>query len=88
MEKMAELIREERYIFLSGNDQHVIRVQELISGSAGWPDRFRVHVPASHMLKAKKFYGTTARETAERAIEYLTSPVCTDGPPLTPCNPN
>jgi hypothetical protein len=78
---MAELIREERYRFFAGTKEHVLRVQELLWGSPAWPERFRIHVHASYGRDGKNFYGTTAREAVERAIEYLSSPVFEAGPP-------
>jgi len=81
---MAELIREERYLFFSSTKEHVLRVQELLWGSPAWPERFRIHVHAYYRRDAKNFYGTTAREAVERAIEYLSTPVCDAWPaPIT-----
>jgi hypothetical protein len=54
----------------------VLRVEELVWGSTTWPERFRVRVPAARTRNSRKFYGTTAREAVERAIEYLSFPVC------------
>ncbi len=54
--------------------EHVLRVQELLSGTAGWPQRFRIHVHAPYPRDAKDIFGTPAREAIEQAIEYLTSP--------------
>jgi hypothetical protein len=73
---MGDLIREERYLFFVGTKEHVLRVQELVWGSTTWPERFRICLPAAYTRDSKKFYGTTAREAVERAIEYLSSPVC------------
>jgi hypothetical protein len=77
---MAELIKEERYLFFAGAKEHVLRVQQLLWGSTAWPERFRVHVHASYRRGAKNFYGATAREALERAMEYLSSPVSEAGP--------
>jgi len=73
---MGDLIKEERYVFFVGTTEHVLRVEELVWGSTTWPERFRVHVSAVRTRDGRKFYGTTAREALERAIEYLSSPVC------------
>lgn len=73
---MAELIKEERYLFFVGAKEHVLRVHELLWGSTAWPERFRVHVHGSYRRDGKDFYGTTAREAVELATEYLSSPVC------------
>ena len=72
---MGDLIREERYLFFVGTKEHVLCVQELVWGLTTWPERFRICVPAAYTRDSKKFYGTTAREAVERAIEYLSSPV-------------
>lgn len=72
---MAELIKEERYIFLAGTKEYDFRVQELVWGSTAWPERFRIQVSITPTRSAKKFYGMTAREAVERAIEYLSFPV-------------
>ena len=75
---MTELIKEERFLFFVGTKQHVLRVQELLWGSTAWPERFRVH--GSYRRNAQNFYGTTAREAVERAIEYLSFPIREAGP--------
>jgi hypothetical protein len=77
---MPELIKEERYLFFLGTKEHVLRVQELLWGSTGWPEKFRIHVHASYNRDGKNFYGATAREAVERAIEYLSSQVHGTGP--------
>jgi hypothetical protein len=68
---MANLIKEDRYIYFVGSKRHSLRVQELVWGSAAWPGRFRIQVPASQERDGKKFYGKSALEVVERAIEYL-----------------
>jgi hypothetical protein len=73
---MGELIREERYIFLLGATEHVLRVQELISSQVvTWPGKFRIQIAGSHRRDGKTVYGRTALETAGRAMEYLSSSV-------------
>jgi hypothetical protein len=71
---MAELIKEERYIFSAGAKEYVSRVQELVWGTMAWPERFRIDVPTSH-ARGRKAYGMTAREAVERAIVCLSSPI-------------
>ena len=68
---MATILREERYIVSIGLEEHVLRVQQLISGSDSWPQRFRVQIPASEDRKANTMYGSTGKEVAERAVDYL-----------------
>jgi len=70
---MAELIKEERFIYFIATEEHVLRVQELIGGSSVWPDSYRISVPGSGSRDARKFYGRTAREVLEKATEYLSS---------------
>lgn len=71
---MSELVKEERFIFCVGTEEHVLRVQQQIWGSTPWPERFRVELPASLIRDGRKCYGTTAREAVELAVEYLSSP--------------
>jgi hypothetical protein len=76
---MAELIKEERYIFVAGGKERVFRVEELVWGTIAWPERFRILVTDSPRRDGRKVYGMTAREAVERAIEYLSSPVFAAG---------
>ncbi len=73
---VGDLIKEERYFFFVGTNEHALRVEELVWGLTTWPEKFRVRVPAACTRDSKEFYGTTAREAVERAIEYLSSTVC------------
>lgn len=68
---MATMIKEERYIVYLGTEEYVLRVQELLGGLEPWPDRFRAQIPASAERNATTVYGSTGREVAERATEYL-----------------
>jgi len=68
---MAAMIKEETYVAYLGAEEHVLRVQELLWGLEPWPEKFRARIPASAERKAIMVYGTTAREVAERAVEYL-----------------
>jgi hypothetical protein len=68
---VATMIREQRYIVYIGTEEHVLRMQELLWGSESWPERFRVLLPASREWAATTTYGSTGREAAERAMEYL-----------------
>jgi len=70
---MGNLIREERYVFQLGTEEHILRVEELIRGVERWPDRCRIRLAASHRRKAKTFYSATPREVVELATEYLSS---------------
>jgi hypothetical protein len=68
---MTTLIKEERYICYLGMEQHVLRVEELISSSEQWPEPFRVRLAASHRREAKTIYGSTTVEAAERAVSFI-----------------
>lgn len=68
---MAAMIKEERYIINIGNEAHVLHIEELLWGVAEWPEQFRAHIPPSEDRDANTVYGATAREVAERAMEYL-----------------
>jgi len=72
---MSDLVKEERYILLLGTEEHILRVQELISGTTVWPMPYRINLAASYAQEGKTFYGTSAREVVERAAEYLPSSV-------------
>jgi len=72
---MASLMREERFVFQFGTEEHVLRVQEMLWGPEGWPGPCRILVPASHRREARSFYGATPREVAEKAADYLAGSV-------------
>jgi len=65
------MIKEEKYIVYIGTEEYELRVQELLWGSEPWPERFRAQIPASAERKATTLFGSTGREAAERATEYL-----------------
>lgn len=67
------LIKEHRFTFQIGAEEHVLRVQELVWGPERWPEQCRIHLEASHTREARHFYGGTPLETARKAAEYLTS---------------
>lgn len=70
---MANLIREEQYVFQLGRDEHRLRVQEMIWGAEWWPEKCRVEVVCPRTGEEMKFYGVDAREAVERAVQYLSS---------------
>jgi hypothetical protein len=70
-ESMANLIKEDRYIYLVGTTKHFLHVQELVWGSSAWPGRFHIQVRATREREGKNFYGKTALEVVQKAIEYL-----------------
>lgn len=72
---MSDLAKKERYIVLLGTEEHVLRVQELVSGPTLWPSPFRIQLAASSSQVGKTFYGASALEVVERAAQYLSSSV-------------
>ena len=70
---MATMINEEKYILYIGTEEHVLRVQELLWGLEPWPEKFRALLPASREWTATAVYGSSGREAAERAMEFLSS---------------
>jgi hypothetical protein len=70
---MATMIREEKYVVYIDTEEHVLRVQELLFGLEAWPEKFRALLPASREWTATVVYGSSGREAAERATQYLSS---------------
>jgi hypothetical protein len=68
---MAAMTKQEKYIVYIGTAEYVLRVQELLWGLESWPERFRVVLPASKQWTATTMYGSSGREAAERATEFL-----------------
>lgn len=71
---MADLIKEERYVFCVGTEEHFLRVQELISTPSHWPHVFRIRLAASCNRAARSFYGDTATAVLDMAVVYLSEP--------------
>jgi len=65
---MAELIKEERFIYFIATEEHVLRVQELIGGSSVWPDSYRICVPAG---PARGMRANSTEELLERSSKRL-----------------
>jgi len=70
---MNTLIKEEQYIMRVGTDTYSVRVQEFVWGSEPWPEKFRALVCAPNEWNATPVYGSTSREAAEAAAEYILS---------------
>ncbi len=68
---MATMIKEEMYVVYVGTEEYVLHVQELVWGLEPWPERFRAQLPMSSDWTATVVYGSTGREAAERATQYL-----------------
>jgi hypothetical protein len=70
---MATMIKEERYIVYLDTEEHILRVQQLLSGLEPWPEKFRALLPSSEEWTATMVYGSSGIEAAERAMQYLSS---------------
>jgi hypothetical protein len=67
------LFKEHRFKFLVGTEKHLFLVQELLGELAGWPQRFRLKLPASLHSEVKTFYGASCYEVAEKAADFIAS---------------
>jgi hypothetical protein len=72
---MVDLIQEETYICYLGMREYVLRVEESPSGTAPWPERFRIQLPRVNERSAKEFYGASALEAVEHAVKCLNRPI-------------
>ena len=70
---METIIKEERYIVRVGYEEHVLRVQELVSGPDYWHNPFRVQLEASARREARTIFGADSREVVEKATDYIRS---------------
>jgi len=68
---MCVILKEHRYVVQVGAVNHVLRIEELISGPAVWGAKFRVNIPADLNSRAEIIYGATADEVAELAADFL-----------------
>lgn len=66
------LLKEHRYLVQIGSHTQIFSVHELISGNAGWGDRFRLQIPADSHGEARTVYGASAGEVAEKGLGILT----------------
>ena len=71
---MTTVLKEHRYIVRISDEEHILRVQELISGPEQWPEKFRVQLYASIGYRARIIYGTTEADAAEKTATYLNLP--------------
>jgi hypothetical protein len=65
------LLKEHRFMFVVGTATHILRVEELVKGAAGWPRKFRLKLAASSFFEAQTFYGVSCRDVAEKAAKFL-----------------
>ena len=68
---MFILLRHHRYEVQIGNQSHILRIEELVSGPAVWGGKFRVRLPADGSIEAKTFYGASADAVAQEVAEVL-----------------
>jgi len=68
---MCTLVREHRYVLYHGVQSHILRIEELVSGLAPWPEKFRLQLPASRARQSRTFYESTSEDAAKRAAEFL-----------------
>lgn len=68
---MFMLLKEHRYRAQIGSETRVLRVEELVSGSPVWMEKFRLQIPAETGHEAKTFYGPGAQEVAELGADFL-----------------
>jgi hypothetical protein len=68
---MCTLVREHRYVLYHRVESHVLRVEELVSSSAPWPEKFRLQLPASRERPSQTFYGATSDDAAKKGAEFL-----------------
>jgi hypothetical protein len=68
---MLTIFRELRYVVRIRQEEHVLRVQELVSGTENWPEKFRVQVHASLRYPGRTIYGASDHEVAAKVAEYL-----------------
>jgi hypothetical protein len=67
------LLKEYQFQLFAGAETHLFTIDELVAGLAGWPDRFRLKLPASSSSEAKSFYGASCYDAAEKAAHFLAS---------------
>jgi len=65
------LLKEHRFKFFLGVETYLFTIEELVTGLAGWPDRFRIKLAASKGSEAKTFYGPSCYDVAEKAARYI-----------------
>lgn len=65
------LLKEHRFKFFLGVETHLFTIEELVTGLAGWPERFRIRLAASHGAEARTFYGASCDDVAAQAARYI-----------------
>jgi hypothetical protein len=65
------ILKEHRYVVQVGAVNHVLRIEELVSGPALWRAKFRLNIPADLNRQAEILYGASADEVAELGADFL-----------------
>jgi|HubBroStandDraft_2_1064218.scaffolds.fasta_scaffold53281_3 hypothetical protein len=65
------LVKDHRFKVFVGNETHLFVVEELVTGLAAWPSKFRLKLHASPRSEAKTFYGASCHEVAEKVADYI-----------------
>ena len=68
---MCVILKEHRYVVEIGDQKHLFRVEELVSGKAIWTDKFRLQIPAVLNRAAITLYGASAAEVAKLGADFL-----------------
>jgi hypothetical protein len=68
---MCVVLKEHRYVVQVGAVNHVLRIEELVSGPTVWRGKFRLLIPAGLNSQAKAVYGSSADEVAELGADFL-----------------
>jgi hypothetical protein len=75
------LLKEHRFKFFAGVSTYLFIIEEMVSGMAVWPHKFRLKIPASSDGEARTFYGKSCDEVAEKAAEFMAhTPGCRKEP--------
>lgn len=65
------LLKEHRFTFFAAGEIHLLRIEEMVSGLAIWPQKFRLKLPASAHSQARTIYGSSCNEVAQKAADVL-----------------
>ena len=68
---MSVLIRQSNYVLYLGEKQYPFIVEELVSGAASWPKKFRASFEANRAGQAASGYGETETQAAESFVNKL-----------------
>ncbi|MEE8113116.1 MAG: hypothetical protein V3T23_02055 [Nitrososphaerales archaeon] len=68
---MSVLIRQSNYLLYLGEKQYPFMVEELVSGAASWPEKFRASFAANRAGQAASGYGKTELQAAESFVNKI-----------------